>query len=142
MDLDPAAWATIGAVLTALITGGFGYLATRTKVRVDDAAAVRVELADARRLLAAEIAAREADRVAYRTQADEERAAMERRHDEAVQRLENRIDDLEEQVDAKDRALTKIDRRMLAARAYIAKLLAHIVERGETPPPKPEGYDA
>lgn len=141
MSVDPSLIAALSSLITAVGGTVGGILVTRSKVRLDDVAIVQRELDEAKADLEREKQARAADldraRNQHKTELDELRA----RHDADIKWHEGRVATLQEQLDARDRQITRLDRWVLAGRAYIARLTRSVIDLGGTPPPRPTDLD-
>ncbi|KIQ15343.1 hypothetical protein [Rhodococcus sp. MEB064] len=131
----------IGGVITGLGTIYVGYIATRSKVKVDDVVTVQAKLDRTNEALEAEQAARRKDRVDMEADHRLDRAQADAEHEDRERSMQRRIDMLSAQLDEALKALNKLDRILFHARTYIARLLRVFAERDETPPPRPEGLD-
>lgn len=139
--MDAAQIAAYGGIITGVGTIIIGFLATRSKVKLDDLATVQGKLVTANEDLDKEQAARRKDRVEMESQHRSDKAQIEAEHEERERQLLGRIASLQEQVDAASRTITKLDKIVFAARTYIARLLRVFAERDETPPVRPADLD-
>ncbi|WP_418345284.1 hypothetical protein [Rhodococcus pyridinivorans] len=141
MSVDPSLIAALSSLITAIGGTVGGILVTRSKVRIDDVTIVQRELDEAKADLERERQARSADldraRAQHKTEIDELRA----RHDADILRLEGRVATLQGQLDDRDRQITRLDRWVLAARTYIARLTRSVIDLGGTPPTRPTELD-
>ena len=137
MSVDPNLFAGIASLITA--TGGAlaAWFGSRSKVRLDDTAELQRKLRRAEVELTEKEAAWEEAlahaRTAHSTHVDE----LQSRHDADIARLQGRIDALLEQLDARDRQLTKLDRLVLVMRGYIGKLSRAVLDLGGVVPDRP-----
>jgi flagellar motility protein MotE (MotC chaperone) len=141
VSVDPNLFAGIASLITA--TGGAlaAWFGSRSKVRLDDTAELKRKLDRAE----AELEEKERTweealahaRTAHSTHVDE----LQSRHDADIARLQGRIDALLEQLDARDRQLTKLDRLVLVMRGYIGKLSRVVLDLGGVVPDRPREMD-
>ncbi|NIL86504.1 hypothetical protein RhoFasGS6_03908 [Rhodococcus fascians] len=128
--IDANVIASFGGLLGASGTVVTGILVTRSKVKLDDLATVQGKLREAEDKLEAERAARATD--------SQENTA---RHDREIGVLRAKVESLLQDIEERDRRLDKLDRIVLSARSYIAKLSRLIVDRGDDVPPRPAELD-
>lgn len=139
--MDAAQIAAYGGIVTGVVTVFFGFLATRSKVKLDDLATVQGKLVTANEDLEKEQAARRKDRVEMESQHRLDKAQIEAEHEDRERALLGRIASLQEQVAEASRTITRLDKIVFAARTYIARLLRVFAERDEVPPPRPAELD-
>jgi C4-dicarboxylate-specific signal transduction histidine kinase len=141
VSVDPSLIAALSSLITAIGGTVGGILVTRSKVRIDDVAVLQRELDEAKADLEREKQARAADLERARTQHKTEIDELRARHDVDIRWHEGRVATLQEQLDARDRQITRLDRWVLAGRAYIAQLTRSVFDLGGTPPARPDDLD-
>ena len=141
MSVDPNLFAGLASLVTAIGGAVAAWFGSRSKVRLDDTAQLQ------RKLDRAEAELKEKERTweealahartAHSAHIDE----LQIRHDADIARLEGRIDTLLEQLDTRDRQLTKLDRLVLVMRDYIGKLSRVVLDLGGVVPDRPREMD-
>lgn len=127
---DPTWLAALGGVITAITALVVGIMSTRSKVRLDDIATLKGRIDELKESLAAEQDARRRDN-----------AEMQADHDRQIAVYEARIDELVRQVTARDGAITKLDRLVMALRTYVAQLRRNLIANEVEIPDEPEGMN-
>jgi chromosome segregation ATPase len=127
---DPTWLAALGGVITAITALVVGIMSTRSKVRLDDIATLKGRIDELKESLAAEQDARRRDN-----------AEMQADHDRQIAVYEARIDELVRQVAARDGAITKLDRLVMALRTYVAQLRRNLIANEVEIPDEPEGMN-
>lgn len=141
MSVDPSLIAGLAGLITAVGGTITAVLGTRSKVKLDDIAQLQRKLDRAEEELAEVKAERDADLAQARTAHSAHVAELQSEHDAEIARIRGRVATLQEQLEARDRQLNKVDRLVLVMRGYIGRLSRVVLDLGGVVPDRPQEMD-
>ncbi|NCL74274.1 hypothetical protein [Rhodococcus sp. YH1] len=141
MSVDPSLIAGIAGLITAIGGTVTAIIGTRSKVKLDDIAQLQHKLDEAEEDLETERAERAAELARARAEHNAHIDELQARHDRELSRQQGRIDALLEQLTERDRQLNKLDRLVIAMRAYIGRLSRAVLDYGGVVPERPSELD-
>jgi len=141
VSVDPSLIAGLAGLITAVGGTITAVLGTRSKVKLDDIAQLQRKLDRAEEELAEVKSERDAALAQARTAHSAHVTELQSQHDAEIDRIRRRVATLQEQLDARDRQLNKVDRLVLVMRGYIGRLSRLVLDLGGVVPDRPPEMD-